>query len=777
MLALAGLIPGGGAGIKKSLRIMPQRLSSSGVARRADRAGAVLLVTALLLFDCVVTSGCSWARMRAETGAGPPIQPPQATLDVQESLGLARTQWPITAGVPFPRGSVPDPARLVVKDDSGRTMPVQTRVLSRWQDGSVRWALLDWQTDLEARQTRRFRVAPGEPVGTAGGVKVRERDDRIDVDTGPLQFSVPKNRFAWLQEARLKGVDVLSGPVVSFFNIDGRRVDGQIPNAVTVTEAGPLRVRLEIRGHYGAPFDYVIRIDAFANQPFVRVLHSFEQHSPDPYTTVRQIGVTVPLTLRALPWYRAGRKNAVQLSGKLAAGGFSLFQEDNDHLVVAGARRAGHAAGWIDAGDEKHGVAIAARFFWQQYPQSFQVQTSGITYSLWAPEAPPVKVGMGAAKTHEVLLYFHGSKPPPQVTLAALVEPVLAWVDPNWTVASGALRNSIAPSPTTKSFLENIDAAYRRYLNNADKELWDDSGQVRCPDPMHERPRHGFYGMLNWGDWNYPGYHDTTKGCDAWGNLEYDMTQVLALAYAATGTRAYYDGMVAAARHFMDVDRIHYQYEHPNWIGMNHPKDPLHFAFELGGVDLGHTWVEGLLSYYYLSGDERALEAARGIADYLVNRLHAGVTWGNPRQWGWPQIALVAAFEATGDAKYRSAAQDYARKGMAAHASGKTKDWKLGILAEGLAYTHSLTHDDAIGHWLSRYAAANSRGTNVDSRFLPAVAYVARIQNRSDYARAASSRLARLKFGNWGKPFTIAGRIGFALLASARPAAPAPAAP
>jgi hypothetical protein len=704
--------------------------------------------------------------------------PSQLTLDVQESLGLARNQWPITVGVPFPKGLVPDAMRLVVTDDGGRATPVQTRVLSRWHDGSVRWVLLDWQTDLEARQKRRFRVAPGAPGAAAQTVKVHDRDDRVDIDTGPLQFSVPKNRFAWLQQACLNGVDMLSGPVVSFFNIDGKRIDGQIPSAVTVTEAGPLRVRLEIRGHYAAGFDYVVRIDAFANQPFVRVLHTFEQHSPEAYTMVRQIGATVPLSLRDIPWYRAGLENGPQFSAKLTAGGFSLLQEDNDSLIVAGARRWGHAAGWVDAGDEKHGVAVAARFFWEQYPQSFQVQTSGITYNLWAPEAPPAKVGMGAAKTHEVLLYFHDNKPPPQVTLTALVEPVLAWVDPNWTVTSGALRNSLAPSAATKGFLHDVDAGYRRYLNAADRERWDDSGQVRCPDPAHEHPRHGFFGMFNWGDWNYPGYHDTTKGCDAWGNLEYDMTQVLALAYAATGEPAYHEGMVAAARHFMDVDRIYYQHDHPNWIGMNHPKSPLHFAFELGGVDLGHTWTEGLLSYYYLTGDERALEAARGIADYLVNRFHAGIARGNPRQWGWPQIALVAAYEATGDVKYWTGAQGYARKGMAAYAPGKIKDWKMGILAEGLAYTHSLTHDAAIQDWLTRYAAVvNARGQSADLRFLPALAYVGRIQSRAEYAHNASAGLAHLKFGNWGKPFTIAGRVGFALLSTVPAPAQTPASP
>jgi hypothetical protein len=272
--------------------------------------------------------------------------------------------------------------------------------------------------------------------------------------------------------------------------------------------------------------------------------------------------------------------------------------------------------------------------------------------------------------------------------------------------------------------------------------------------------------MFNWGDWNFPGYHDTTKGCDAWGNLEYDMPQVLALAYAATGERQYYDAMVAAARHFMDVDRIYYQAERPNWVGMNHPKNPLHFTFELGGVDLGHTWTEGLLSYYYLTGDERGLAAARGIADYLVKRAGTTPLRGNPRQWGWPQIALVAMYEATGAAEYRDAALAYARGGMAAFPPDRLVGWKLGILADGLAYTHAATADTAISAWLLKYAAAvGAQEGMLDARFLPGAAYAARLGRGDAAAPALAGAVARLKFGSWGKPFTIAGRLGFRLLA------------
>jgi len=695
--------------------------------------------------------------------------PRQATFTVRESLGLARAHWPMTVGVPFPAGSVWDVAQLAVSDDRSLPVPTQRRILSRWPDGSVRWALLDWQANLHPQETAVYEVTDGVPASPTQTVGVVEWSDRIDVDTGPLRFSVPKHRFAWLQRVRLKDSEMLTAPVSSVLEIGGRRIDGLPPDSVVITDAGPLRARIEIRGHYAAAFDYVVRIDAYANQPFVRILHTFEQHSDDAYTMLNRLTATIPIALRGQPWYRVGREQGAQFAGRLPADGFTVVQEDNDTLRVGGHRQSGHAAGWVDVGDERQGVAIAAPFFWQQYPQSFEVRPTGLRYHLLAAEGGPAKVGMGVAKTHEMLLYFHGRKPPPQITLTALNEPERAWVDPEWTVASGALRGSLAPSAETQPFLSVLATEYQSYRTAAASEPWDDGGDVECAEPS-ARLRHGFFGMLNWGDWNYPGYHDHTRGCDAWGNLEYDMTQVLALAYAATGERVYFDGTVAAARHFMDVDHVYFQHHHPDWVGMNHPGKPLHFEFERGGVDLGHTWTEGLLSYYYLTGDERSLDAARGIADYLVRRADAPGLGRSPRQWGWPQVALLAVYEATGDARYRHAAAVYARKGMEAYAPQKVTDWRLGVLAEGLAYLHSLSQDTSIEGWLVRYAAAvQGRREAADPRLLPAWAYVGRLSGRGQSLRDAYAAAGRLPFdgARSGKTFTIAGRTGFALLSAA----------
>lgn len=706
----------------------------------------------------------------APTGSASASAPPQPVLTVREPVGAAMQAWPVWAGVPLPAGRVRDPGGVRLYEQGGepaRPVPVQSRVLGRWPDGSVRWVGLDWQTDLAPRQERRFVVQMDGPLperrdgASPPRLQVRDTPLQIEVDTGAVQFSVPRRSAGFLTDLRRPGRTRVAPRVSGFMDVGGARHGALTPESVDVTELGPLRVRIAIRGRYTAAFRYGVRVDAYAGQPFVRILHTFEQQGPERYTPLGQLAleISAPGASDAFS-YRAGREGGDPWTGPVTERGIAIVQEDNESVRVGGTRYSGHAAGWIDVGDGNGGVALVARYFWQEYPQSLVVREETLTYNLWAPDVSAAMIGMGTAKTHELVLMPHAAVPEP-ATLEALRAPLTAAVSPDWVATSGALRNAVAPA-AAGDLTQRFATAAARAAAHAETERWDDGNSVICADPARERPRRGFYGMLNWGDWNFPGYHDSVKGCDAWGNLEYDTAQVYALAYAATGELRYHDALVAAARHFMDVDRIHYQNEHPSWVGMNHPKNPLHFSFELGGVDLGHTWNEGLLSYYFVTGDDRGLTAARGIADYLATRIGRGNVRGNPRQWGWPQVALVAAYDATGHPAYRDAALAYARGGMAAHAPQPINEWKLGILADGLSYTHALTGDADVLGWLERYAAAwGAQPELSDPRLLPGVAYVARLHGDETLRRRVLDRVARMQFGSWAKPLTIGGRTAF----------------
>lgn len=648
--------------------------------------------------------------------------------------------------------------------DDGTAVPVQARVLSRWPDGSVRWALFDWQADLAAGQQREYRLAEAG-VPRRATVAVREDTDAILVDTGALRFAIPRTRAAVLDDIRLAAGPQLAGPVATFMDIEGTRHAAAVPAQIRVLESGPLRARIELRGAYGADVHYVIRIDAFAGQSFVRLLHSFEHRGARPFTAVRQIGIAVPLRAAGPLTYRAGRAQDDPLSGPVSEEGVVVFQEDPATLRLDGAVQPGRTAGWVDVSDGRASVAVASRFAWQEYPQSIHIEPGLLTWNLWAPEAPAAAVGMGAAKTHEVVLQFSAGASPGAAALARLAEPLLAHVDPHWVAASGALPNSLAPTPEVAGFINELRAGFQRYRVRADTDEWDDAGILTCADPARERRRRGYYGMFNWGDWNFPGFHDVVNGCDTWGNLEYDTTQVLALAYAATGDPDLHVAMAAAARHYMDVDRVHSAAGPCRCAGMTHPRTALHFSFEPTGVDLGYVWTEGLLSYFYLTGDERALDAARGIAEYLVQHVPGDGATASPRQWGWPAIALLAVSDATAAPEYARAAREYARRGMAAYPPTSGRDPGVGTLADALAGVHARSGDADVREWLVRHAAAvMASPPGADPRYFPAVAYVGRITGNPTFQRAAADAVPRQSFGDWGKTFTLAGRLGFRIL-------------
>src|SRR5947209_8526261 len=107
-----------------------------------------------------------------------------------EAVGaLPRRREPVTCGLPFPRRQLFDPSRLRLCDDRNRTVLLQTRVLDRWPDNSVRWLLLDWLADVE--KTARYRLQPGTGQAPRNeSVAVRERDGAVIVATAAAEFRV-----------------------------------------------------------------------------------------------------------------------------------------------------------------------------------------------------------------------------------------------------------------------------------------------------------------------------------------------------------------------------------------------------------------------------------------------------------------------------------------------------------------------------------------------------------------------------------------------------------
>ncbi|MCD6405923.1 MAG: hypothetical protein J7M19_08860, partial [Planctomycetes bacterium] len=113
---------------------------------------------------------------------------PIVDIHVEDHSGAPRRSWPITGGVPLPKGTVSDPAQIGIDGAD-----CQARVLSRWSDGSIRWVLLDYQADVAGggKATNSVVLSP-KPLVAPQGNTVTETADEIVVDTGALKFAVSK---------------------------------------------------------------------------------------------------------------------------------------------------------------------------------------------------------------------------------------------------------------------------------------------------------------------------------------------------------------------------------------------------------------------------------------------------------------------------------------------------------------------------------------------------------------------------------------------------------
>jgi hypothetical protein len=699
----------------------------------------------------------------ARAAAAAPLAVP---LELVEHADVARRAFPATASVPLPAGRVRRADGLWLATPAGRPAPLQTAVLERWPDGSIRWLLCDFLADVPAGARATYTLREGGAPRTAAGPRVTRRNVGGDVvlDTGALRVVVPADGSAVVREitAGRARVGAIALPAL---RADGVAPGAPVPSAVRVETDGPVRTELLLTGRDGAGVDSELRLAVFAGQRIVRLQHTVTHRGAPGYLPVRALPLVVPGHFDAAAFgIDAGVRRFAPLAGPHV-----LRHADAAPAELDGEDAGRHADGWARATGGGGAVTLVTRWFWSEWPKAFRAAPDGLAVDLLAGEAEPVRLGVGAAKTHELWLALEpadGARDPDELT-RVLREPLVARVPPAWTVASHALPQALAPDgPGAREFLGRLGSALEVYRARARSERWDDGPPVPCEQRTAEHPRTGLYGALNWGDWQFPGYRDRSRGCDGWGNLEYDLPQVLALGWAATGDARFWDTLVPAVRHYRDVDIIHEAPGHPDWVGLNHPHKASHFAFEAKEtVDLGHTWAEGLVSYYRLTGETRTLAAARALADALLPRVAKAQ---NPRQFGWPMLALVAVHDATGDARYRDGARAYAAAGMAAfRPTPAAGDWKMGILADGLAAVHATTGDPAIRAWLVTYADAyvGDRARWPDARFALPLGYLAGITGDGRYRDAALSAAHDMKIGTWGKPLAAYARTGFRLLA------------
>ncbi len=605
------------------------------------------------------------------------LMPPRLAIS-----GVQRQAFSI--GAPFPRGRVPESLACACRRADGSVAPVQSAVLDRWPDGSVRWMQVDFQTEVrsEAAVTIVAAAVPGSDVPLASHV-----NGRVIVRTGVAEFTLGPSGLPF-ERVSIAGREALD-PAASGFEVTGRSgATFQLQDLTfAVEENGPLRaaVRAEgwVRVDLRSRLHVVARLHFFAGMPIVkceltirnpqRARHrgGFWELGDPGSILIRDasLRITLPAGGTSAEAY-CSESPGVPL--RRHAPPFALYQDSSGgerwqspvhrnrdgkvplsfrgyRLETGTARESGlRATPLAQLAEGRCAVGIAMEHFWENFPKAITAQDRAIGLHLFPGQHADVhEIQGGEQKTHVFWLSF-GDPASAGASLEWCRNPWRAVVDPEWACATEAV-------PFLTPGAADPNAAY---LDLVDTAIAGSDSFFTKRDAIDE------YGWRHFGDvWadHEAVFEQGPQPFVSHYNNQYDAVAGCAYQLLRSGDARWWTLMDDLARHVADVDIYHTDRDWPKYnhglfwhtfhyqdAGLStHRSYPRLGKVNGGGPSAGHLYTTGLLLHYLLTGSRMSREAVIELATFVID-----ADAGGKSVFGWLDTGPTGYASESGRADY-----------------------------------------------------------------------------------------------------------------------------
>lgn len=690
--------------------------------------------------------------------------------------------------------------------DKNIPVPVQFRPLARWwrEDNSLRWVLLDFTATIGAKERVVYYLTNANtptPEPTEK-ITVLQNDVNITVNTGPAIFVIPRKKYSGFSKVivdingdgklddneNLLASDMGCGMVVE--DTYGQKYYGaEGTSTVELVENGTLRACIRIRGTHLAPLGMGYSAGMYDYDVFM----NFYAGSTEVYADV--IIANTPPRSRGTPTFEdaslvlklAGGINTVSLTGEkeletnLTKGeSVCLYQDSNGadtwkeccgfgkmtssgwtpiSIQVTSFRgfkitktvkdkteelsAGNHARGLTVISNEKGGLILYMKNFWQQFPKAVEINSDGtVRLGLFPRECSvPHFLEDTSSKGHEVILCFFPANAQKKLDAKNLAD---CWDNRLYlrpTLEHISACGALADMPFTPPIHELDKKPDTRTVANGPRMF--------TLDKLYGNA----YGWQIFGDrWRSNGGHGT-RGA----RQPIDEDNYLFRWYV-TNLPEWLAAGENRSRHFRDVRcyRIDGQYlfgfknwnefrnanKSEDWTRRPQPSGEEYSKYTQGLWERSpwlfpnpeHCTVDLLYDRYLLFGDIRCLENMRIAAThggYFAGR--GGTPLGGAWQWranGWSWRALLRYWELTGDEEASKCLEDIIMvqtanknlKPLHAYRDADNKDkvnwWFTGIYCRAAAMTAFFTSDQRVIEWCKTLAVAKEKqAMNVSTLF------------------------------------------------------------
>lgn len=651
-------------------------------------------------------------------------------VDCLEDAGIKRTET-ISLGLPLPQGAVYATANIRLTDENNREIPIQTAVTGKWPDQSLKWVLMKFTADFEARQKRIFNVEFGNEIHRTAvrGIKISDDEIKVIIDAGRIKAVINKNQFNLLDSITLDKKNAGSfGRGMILVDKNGHElstVDGKV-TCVVIEENGANFATVRIDGNYkNSHLSYTARLRFKWNSPVIGIEFThINTEIADEFTDI---------TALYFDYHPEFDISNVLFDQENIKPGQRLFQMNDLQLLkpdgnMVSERLSGK--GYISGNDKN--VSIALRDCWQRWPKAFSVTdnylriellprlggntfTEGLPWYLKYPfNQDKHRSKWGMAFTERIDFNLSGRNDGLSI---ALNQPITAVLPVSYWEKTEVIPGVGGPNMVQfESFDLLIDKAWQGSLNRREKQRE--------------------YGYFNYGDaWGERGTN--------WNNNEYDFGAALFAAFIRTGNRDYYRWAMKIANHQADVDICH-AYPDPYYVGSNLQHSIGHSGLWMApkkldwsylydshaSADSGHVWSRGMGLAWWMSGDTGVRNALNLLGDHIAFSMAPNFKRlpMQKRNGGWSLKAMCDIYEVTRDPEHLEGAHKLAEVILKAQRFDQGGAWpdrigrlirydekevvgntvfQIGILLGGLIDYHRITGGEevkqsliAAGKWL-----------------------------------------------------------------------------
>jgi YetA-like protein len=584
-------------------------------------------------------------------------------IELESPDRTARQNEPVTCGVPWRRGILREAAHLRLFDAAGQPVGLQSRALDHWPDGSIRWALLDWQAVVQTTTSYRVEIAPeAAHEFESPHIQLRREGTSLTVDTGAACFVVNSETTFPFNSVTAAGQPAIDSTRTHFVveSEEGQVLKPRM-DELDVAESGPLRVVIRVKGAIGPAGGrpwcrFFANLHFFAGLAGVRfdlTLHNPRRaiHPGNFWSLGDQGSIYIRDAALTLALPRDTGAAHIQFSPEPSSpiracdSPFELYQDSsggenwrgtvhvNRHGVVPNTFQGYRLrAPNLDENGlrstplvtlERGGrwMGLAMEYFWQNFPKAIEATPDALTLRLFPRQYADVhELQGGEQKTHTFWISFAKDRVTDE-PLSWCRAPLRPRATPSWYCSTGALDRL-----TPKS-----DDPHTLYLQLVDNAIaGDDTFE-------HKREVVDEYGWRNFGDVyadHEAVFHEGPNRLVSHYNNQYDPIAGCALQFLRSGDWRWWLLMHELALHVRDIDVYHTDedksaYNHGLFWHTCHYVDagpsthrtyPPRTKTVTGGGPAGaHNYATGLMLHYFLTGEVLSRETAIELAQWTID--------------------------------------------------------------------------------------------------------------------------------------------------------------